>query len=44
MDGQVDVKFIDDTVKFLLRTKFSLGLFESAYNECRKSHPLMSVL
>lgn len=29
--GQVDVKYIDDTVRFLLRTKFSLGLFESTY-------------
>ncbi|KAF9447325.1 glycoside hydrolase family 3 protein [Macrolepiota fuliginosa MF-IS2] len=29
--GQVDVKYIDDTVRFLLRTKFSLGLFENPY-------------
>lgn len=27
--GQINVKYIDDTVRFLLRTKFSLGLFES---------------
>ncbi|KXN88324.1 Periplasmic beta-glucosidase [Leucoagaricus sp. SymC.cos] len=30
-DGSVDVKYIDDTVQFLLRTKFSLGLFENPY-------------
>ncbi|KAJ3559630.1 hypothetical protein NP233_g11219 [Leucocoprinus birnbaumii] len=29
--GQVDVKFIDDTVRYILRTKFSLGLFENPY-------------
>lgn len=27
--GQVDVKYIDETVKSLLRVKFKLGLFES---------------
>ena len=27
--GQINVQYIDDTVRFLLRTKFSLGLFES---------------
>ncbi|KAF5364299.1 hypothetical protein D9756_001131 [Leucocoprinus leucothites] len=30
-DGRVDVKYIDDTVRYLLRTKFSLGLFENPY-------------
>ena len=28
--GNVSVSYIDDTVKTILRTKFSLGLFESA--------------
>lgn len=27
--GQVDIKALDATVKYMLRTKFSLGLFES---------------
>ena len=27
--GTIDVKFLDQTVKTMLRTKFSLGLFES---------------
>lgn len=40
-DGQVDEKFVDETVKFLLRTKFSLGLFESECNDREKSHSLM---
>ncbi|XP_006457607.1 hypothetical protein AGABI2DRAFT_213076 [Agaricus bisporus var. bisporus H97] len=30
-DGRVEVKFIDETVKYLLRTKFSLGLFENPF-------------
>ncbi|KAI0795421.1 glycoside hydrolase family 3 protein [Abortiporus biennis] len=30
-NGTVDVKFIDETVKAMLRTKFSLGLFENPY-------------
>ncbi|TCD71921.1 hypothetical protein EIP91_000053 [Steccherinum ochraceum] len=29
--GTVDVKYIDETVKAMLRTKFSLGLFENPY-------------
>ncbi|KAI0640646.1 glycoside hydrolase superfamily [Trametes meyenii] len=29
--GTVDVKFIDETVEAMLRTKFSLGLFENPY-------------
>ncbi|KAI9060879.1 glycoside hydrolase family 3 protein [Trametes sanguinea] len=29
--GTVDVKFIDETVKAMLRTKFALGLFENPY-------------
>ncbi|KAI0365465.1 glycoside hydrolase [Pilatotrama ljubarskyi] len=29
--GTVDVKFIDETVKTMLRTKFALGLFENPY-------------
>ena len=29
--GTVDIKYIDETVKAMLRTKFSLGLFESAF-------------
>ncbi|KAK7033924.1 hypothetical protein VNI00_012548 [Paramarasmius palmivorus] len=29
--GQVDIKYIDETVKTLLRTKFTLGLFENPY-------------
>ncbi|TFK70501.1 glycoside hydrolase [Pluteus cervinus] len=29
--GTVDVKYIDETVKTLLRTKFALGLFENPY-------------
>ncbi|TFK98582.1 glycoside hydrolase family 3 protein [Pterulicium gracile] len=29
--GTVDEKYIDDTVTYLLRTKFSLGLFENPY-------------
>ncbi|THH32786.1 hypothetical protein EUX98_g1411 [Antrodiella citrinella] len=29
--GTVDIKFIDETVKAMLRTKFSLGLFENPY-------------
>jgi len=37
--GQINVKYIDDTVRFLLRTKFSLGLFESM---CFWSHSLFS--
>lgn len=28
-NGQVNIKFVDETVRYLLRTKFSLGLFES---------------
>ena len=28
--GNISVDYIDDTVKTMLRTKFSLGLFESA--------------
>ena len=28
-NGTVDVKFLDETVKAMLRTKFTLGLFES---------------
>lgn len=27
--GTVDIKFVDETVKSMLRTKFALGLFES---------------
>jgi beta-glucosidase len=27
--GKVDVKYIDETVRSVLRTKFVLGLFES---------------
>lgn len=27
--GTVDIKYIDTTVEFMLRTKFALGLFES---------------
>ena len=27
--GAVDVKYIDKTVEYILRTKFTLGLFES---------------
>lgn len=30
--GTVNVKFIDATVKNLLRTKFALGLFESEHS------------
>ncbi|KII90947.1 glycoside hydrolase family 3 protein [Plicaturopsis crispa FD-325 SS-3] len=30
-NGTVDVKFLDETVKAMLRTKFSLGLFENPY-------------
>ena len=29
--GTVDIKYVDETVKAMLRTKFSLGLFESGY-------------
>ncbi|KAH8103067.1 glycoside hydrolase superfamily [Cristinia sonorae] len=29
--GTVDIKFIDETVKAMLRTKFSLGLFENPF-------------
>ncbi|KAF4600387.1 hypothetical protein EYR38_005012 [Pleurotus pulmonarius] len=29
--GQVDIKALDATVKYMLRTKFSLGLFENPY-------------
>lgn len=29
--GTVDIKYIDETTKAMLRTKFSLGLFESEY-------------
>ncbi|KAI3598503.1 glycoside hydrolase family 3 protein [Moniliophthora roreri] len=29
--GKVDIKYIDETVKSLLRTKFTLGLFENPY-------------
>ncbi|KAI0766208.1 glycoside hydrolase [Trametes elegans] len=29
--GTVDVKFVDETVKSILRTKFALGLFENPY-------------
>ncbi|KAH9887635.1 glycoside hydrolase superfamily [Cubamyces lactineus] len=29
--GTVDVKYIDETVKAMLRTKFALGLFENPY-------------
>ena len=27
--GTVDIKYVDETVKTMLRTKFALGLFES---------------
>ncbi|KAF8234668.1 family 3 glycoside hydrolase [Tricholoma matsutake] len=30
-EGNVSVKYIDETVKSMLRTKFSLGLFENPY-------------
>lgn len=36
--GTVDVSFIDETVKTMLRTKFSLGLFEG---ECLLSTTLV---
>ncbi|KAI0686231.1 glycoside hydrolase [Earliella scabrosa] len=29
--GTVDIKFVDETVKAMLRTKFALGLFENPY-------------
>lgn len=29
-NGTVDIRYIDETVKTLLRVKFMLGLFESA--------------
>ena len=29
--GTVDVKYVDETVKAMLRTKFSLGLFEGTF-------------
>ncbi|KAI0751919.1 glycoside hydrolase [Daedaleopsis nitida] len=29
--GTVDIKFVDETVKTMLRTKFALGLFENPY-------------
>jgi beta-glucosidase len=30
-NGTVDIRFLDETVQTMLRTKFALGLFESAY-------------
>ena len=27
--GTVDIKYVDETVKTMLRTKYALGLFES---------------
>ena len=30
--GSVDIKYIDETVKTVLRTKFALGLFESMFD------------
>ncbi len=30
--GTIDIKFVDETVKTMLRTKFALGLFESMYH------------
>ncbi|OJT03499.1 Periplasmic beta-glucosidase [Trametes pubescens] len=29
--GTIDIKFVDETVKTMLRTKFALGLFENPY-------------
>jgi beta-glucosidase len=36
-NGTVDVKYIDDTVKTMLRVKFTLGLFESAFSPRARS-------
>lgn len=41
--GTVDIKYIDDTVKAMLRTKFTLGLFESMSALSLQSYPMLIV-